>query len=290
MIYRGNFGGRASFGGGFKYKSAVLQLLIINVAVYLLCIVLNLASKEALVGFQKFFAVVPNLIFHKLRLWQLVTYMFLHSLSPMHIFFNMLVLFFLGRNVESSIGKTGFLKLYFASGIGAALIHIATSPSSPYPMLGASGAVFGVIMAFAMISPEKPVTLIIMLVFPMTVKAKYLALGLAVLQLLFIQSGDSGVAYWAHLGGMFFGYLFMKVKYRLPLPWRMPWAPRFQIKVNNPKPKQSKYQPVDAEAFISEEVDPILEKISRHGMKSLTRKERQILKKAHSHMKDVDPK
>ena len=290
MIYKGNFRGQPSFGHGFKYKSAVLQLIIINVAVYLLCIVLNLASREALESFQRIFSVVPNEIFHKLRLWQFVTYMFLHSLSPMHIFFNMLVLFFLGRNVEASLGKIGFLKLYFVSGIGAAIIHIAVNPGSPYAMLGASGAVFGVIMAFAMISPERPVTLLIMLVFPLTVKAKYLALGLALFQLLFIQAGDSGVAYWAHLGGMFFGYLFMKVKYKLPLPWRMPWAPRFQIKINNPRPKQSKYQPIDAESFISEEVDPILEKISRHGLKSLTRKERQILKKAHAHMKDADPR
>jgi len=287
MIYRGHFGGRPSFGYGFRYKSAVLQLIIINAAVFLFTLLLSFT--KLFEGFVYTFSVVPKLLTHRLYLWQFITYMFLHSVyNPFHIIINMLMLFFLGRHVEASIGRTGFLKLYFAAGVGAALIHVLTGISSPVPMLGASGAVFGVMMAFAMLAPERPVTLLLWFVFPVTVKAKYLVLGFAIIEFLSVRAGGN-VAHWAHLGGLLFGYIFMKAKYKLPLPWRLPWMPRFQIRIKGDREQANKYRPMDDYSFISEEVDPILEKISRQGMRSLTRKERQILKKAHARMKDSEP-
>jgi len=287
MIYRGHFGGRPSFGYGFRYKSAVLQLIIINAAVFLFTLLLSFT--KLFEGFVYTFSVVPKLLTHRLYLWQFITYMFLHSVyNPFHIIINMLMLFFLGRHVEASIGRTGFLKLYFAAGVGAALIHVLTGISSQVPMLGASGAVFGVMMAFAMLAPERPVTLLLWFVFPVTVKAKYLVLGFAIIEFLSVRAGGN-VAHWAHLGGLLFGYIFMKAKYKLPLPWRLPWMPRFQIRIKGDREQANKYRPMDDYSFISEEVDPILEKISRQGMRSLTRKERQILKKAHARMKDSEP-
>lgn len=179
MIYKGYFGPRPTFGHGFKSKTAVKQLIIINVVVFFISFFLPRPKAYRL--FLEIFSVVPVDIIHKFHVWQLLTYMFLHG-GVFHIFFNMLILFFLGRHVEASIGKKGFLKLYFTAGIGAGLIHVLTSMDSAVPMLGASGAVFGVMMAFAMLAPEQPITLLVMFILPITVKAKYLVLGLALIE------------------------------------------------------------------------------------------------------------
>jgi len=298
MSYYSSFDSRPSYRPSFKMSSAIKQLIIINFVVYFISVVLFIVGPQG-VHFKFYnyfigiFGVVPATISHKFFLWQFVTYMFIHSLSPWHIIFNMLMLFFLGRLVENRIGKKAFLKLYFTAGIGAGLIHLILNINSSLPMIGASGAVYGVIMALAMIAPEQPITLLLFFVLPITLKVKHLVLGIifiVVMGVLLMGVSDTGVAHWAHLGGLFFGYLFMRVKYRLPLPFRI--RPRIKL-YSRPRirrPKAQKYHPIDADTFISEEIDPILEKISRSGINSLTRKERRILKRAHGHMRDTRPR
>jgi len=159
-------------------------------------------------------------------------------------------------------------------------------------MIGASGAVFGVMMAFAMIAPEQPITLLLFFILPVTIKAKYLVLGaifLVTMSIITMSGAQTGVADWAHLGGLFFGYLFMRIKYRLPLPFGTLFRPKLNIRAKLHQRKESKYEPIDTETFISEEIDPILEKISSQGIHSLTRKERRTLKRAHSQMKKPRP-
>jgi membrane associated rhomboid family serine protease len=265
---------------GPKLTPTIKALIIVNVVVFVLEVILGRTSV------LYYLSVVPYLLIHKLFLWQLFTYMFLHG-SPWHLLFNMLVLWMLGSDVEARLGKRQFLQLYFLSGVGAGLCHAAVSWGSTVPMLGASGAVFGVLIAFAMLFPERYITLFVYF-FPLTVKAKHLAMGFAALEILWVVSAArDGVAHFAHLGGFVFGYVYMKWRYRLSLPFA--FAERFADSMKRRwywgKRPEHRYTPIDADEFISEEVDPILAKISRHGIGSLTRREKRILKKARSQMK-----
>ena len=146
--------------------------------------------------------------------YQLVSHMFMHA-NTGHLLFNMLSLFFLGPMVERVFGTRRFLFYYLFAGFGAALTHLAfmyyqIDISGDYtginiPVLGASGAVYGVIIAFAVLFPDVR----LMLIFPpIPIKARYLAAGLIALDLFSGISGYStGIAHFAHLGGALFGYL-----------------------------------------------------------------------------------
>ena len=143
--------------------------------------------------------------------WQLVTYGFLHG-GMMHILFNMFALWMFGVQIENAWGSKRFSIYYFACLIGAGLIQLvvatlAANSAVPeiYPTIGASGGVFGILLAFGMLFPNQ----IIMLIFPpIPMKAKYFVLIFGGLELFFAVSGtQAGVANFAHLGGMLFGFL-----------------------------------------------------------------------------------
>jgi len=273
---------RPAFRFGPRLTPTVKVVITVNVAAFVL---------QAIVGRTRLFpylCVIPRLLIGKLFVWQLFTYMFLHG-SLWHLLLNMLVLWMFGSELESHLGRRRFLQLYFLSGIGAGLCYAFTSwgPRALVPMLGASGAVFGVLMAFAMLFPDRYITVFIYL-FPVTIKAKHLVLGFTFFELLSVISvAKDNIAHFAHLGGFLFGYIYMKAKFGLPLPYafaqRLSYALKRRLLWRNRH--RFKYKPLDVEEFIDREVDPILAKISRHGISSLTRKERRILKKARSQMR-----
>ncbi len=277
---------------GPKLTPTVKVLIIINVLAF---IVTTRALNKAIplyilqnrTSWPLDLCLVPHLLFHKAFFWQLFTYMFLHG-GVWHLLLNMLVLWMFGSTLEARLGRKQFLQLYFLSGIGAGLCHAVASWGSRIPMLGASGAVFALLLAYAMLFPDRYITFLLFFVFPLTLKAKHLVLGFAILEILsVISASHDNVAHFAHLGGLLFGYIYMKAKFRLRLPYA--FASRFSDALKRRwlwrGPPKQKYAPIDAEEFIDREVDPILAKISRYGMSSLTRKERKILKKARSQMK-----
>ena len=146
--------------------------------------------------------------------YQIVSHMFMHA-NISHLAFNMLSLFFLGPTVEYALGPKKFLILYLAAGFGAAFLHFAVkyytisilgfSHEINIPVLGASGAVYGVVVAFAALFPERRLQLIFI---PVPIKAKYFVTGMLVLDLFFGFSGaSSGVAHFAHVGGAITGFL-----------------------------------------------------------------------------------
>ena len=143
--------------------------------------------------------------------WQLLTFSFLHG-NFMHLFVNMLALYMFGRDVERTLGSSRYLRLYVAAVLSAGLVQLAVvsflSEGRPYPTIGASGGVFGVLLAFAMLFPRR----IIVLLFPPIPMPAWLFVGAYALFELFngVTGTESGVAHFAHLGGMLGAYLVLQ--------------------------------------------------------------------------------
>lgn len=192
------------------------NLLIVNVIMF----IATLVNENFMVGtFAMFYPSSPFF-----RWWQPLTHMFMHG-GFWHIFFNMYTLLMFGMVVERALGTKKFLFFYFVTGLGAVALHtgvewlevkqmiasgdpasqIAYSNLLRTPMLGASGAIYGVLMAFAMLYPEARMTLLFP---PVTLNAKWMVAIFVVLELTTGIAGTRlGIAHFAHLGGMLFGFL-----------------------------------------------------------------------------------
>ena len=190
--------------------SAAITLLIITVVAYFLQMS---AFTDALRIFALWPVATPGMINlgdgttlnTGFGLWQLVSYGFLHG-GLAHLFFNMFALYMFGMPIERLWGTRRFLIFYFVCMIGAGLVQLAVAHLSGeiYPTIGASGAVFGLLLAFGMMYPNARIMLLIP---PIPLKAKYFVVGYGLLTLFFGMTGTmSGIAHFAHLGGMLFGF------------------------------------------------------------------------------------
>ena len=152
--------------------------------------------------------------------WQLVTYSFLHA-NVVHLFFNMFALYMFGGDVERLFGPKRFLKLYFASVIAAAvtqLIFSSVSGGEPYPTVGASGGIFGLLLAYAIYFPNR---MIVLLIPPIPLPARLFVILYGTLELyLGVTGTQEGVAHFAHLGGMLGAWLLIQYWRGRP-PFRM---------------------------------------------------------------------
>jgi membrane associated rhomboid family serine protease len=162
------------------------------------------------------FGLTPVLVIHNFFLWQLVTYIFLHG-GAIHILFNMLGLWMFGSDLERLWGARKFTTFFFVCGIGAGLVTVLVSPSSPIPTIGASGAIYGILLAFGMLFPNR---IIYWIIFP--IRAKWFVIIMGGLAFYFsLTSSGTGIANVAHLGGMLFGWLYLKGGNLIPgFRWR----------------------------------------------------------------------
>ena len=199
-------------GLGGRITPGVKALLIANVSVFALQVLAQqIAGSEDVV---LIFGLLPNLVLHKFQLWRLVTYMFLHSTSWLsHLLLNMLMLWMFGTEVERVWGTREFVKYYFLCGIGAAITTCFVFRDSN--TIGASGAIFGVMLAYGLMYPNRQI--FFWFIFPMrAISFVLLCVGIELFSLLSLQDG---VAHFAHLGGMLFGYLYLKRAWRLKEFW-----------------------------------------------------------------------
>lgn len=190
------------FGG--PVTRTVKALIITNLAVYLLQIVSHLLGSRFI---DLYFGLVPIRVTQELMLWQFVTYMFLHG-GVFHIFFNMLTLFMFGNELERYWGTPRFLNYYFTTGIGAGVCSWIVAPNSFVIVIGASGAIYGLLLAYGLTYPNR----IVYLNFLLPVKVKWLVLIMGAMAFFSSFDRQSGVADIAHLGGMVIGYLVLKGK------------------------------------------------------------------------------
>ncbi len=265
--------GRPSFGFGPSLTEWVKILLIANVAVFLVQMIAG-------PSFTRMFGLVPADVLGKLRLWQLVTYMFLHG-GFFHILFNMLILWMFGSEMERTWGPDTFIRFYFFTGIGAGVLSWITAPSSTSVTIGASGALFGILLAYAMTYPNRMV--LIYFLFP--VKVKYLVIVLGVLNFIAaFNPHSSGIANFAHLGGLLFGYIY--IRWFGVSSWGRPrgkgwWDPASWSEAVRKWRAKRRLKVIDLQkrrdAERRREVDRILEKIAHEGMQSLSSRERRIL-------------
>ena len=204
--------------GGFlsTIPSVTKNIIIINVIMFLA----TLVNEDFMIRtFAMFFPASPLF-----KWWQPVTHMFMHG-GFWHIFFNMYTLLMFGTMVERTIGTKKFLTFYFVTGLGAVALHsgvqwiqaqhfLSAGAELSYwnilrtPTVGASGAIYGVLIGFAMLYPDAPLTLIFP---PITLKAKWFVVIFAVIELATgVRGVTDGVAHFAHLGGMLFGFLLLR--------------------------------------------------------------------------------
>jgi membrane associated rhomboid family serine protease len=238
----------------------VRNLIIANIVVFFL--------EQTAPGIASALVLVPSYVV--IRPWTAITYMFLHA-SVSHIFFNMLGLYFFGPRVEERLGSRRFLWLYFISGIAGALLSTFLAPRAP--VVGASAAVFGVMLAFARFWPDVR----LLLFFFIPVEARIAVMLMVVMSLWSGMHGSqTGVADFAHLGGFLGGWLYLK--------WieRAQGVKRFRSKTVAPVGRDvlSNWKRVDVQRVHEvnrDEVNRILDKISAKGLASLTPQERLFL-------------
>lgn len=221
--YPGPSGISYSFGPG-PLTPAIKAIMIANGLVFIVTFF------QPILGLQ--LGLAPKFLIENYAVWELVTYMFVHA-GPMHLLFNMLMLYFMGVELERMWGTRYFTKFYFACGIGAGVTQVllgllpgAIGQQFYYTStVGASGAIFGVLLAFALYFPTRP----ILMFFLFPVPAKYFVMIIIAIELLLFGGGGGGVAHSAHLGGAVTGYLYLKrprlnlfseIQYRY-LKWRI---------------------------------------------------------------------
>lgn len=231
-------------------------------------------------------------------IWQLITFQFMHG-GWMHLLLNCWAIYVFGRAIEETLGRKKFLFLYFSSGVLGGLFQMVGAVLWPGHLggavVGASAGAFGLVAAFAMLYPERPLTMLLFFILPLTMRAKYLLVFCALIALFGIAFPGDGIAHAAHLGGMLMGIAYVwQITHG---QWRWPHLrktyrrapPRELANIRVAKWQDGSRQnreadELPADEFLSREVDPILDKISAHGIQSLTAREREILEKARAKM------
>jgi membrane associated rhomboid family serine protease len=194
----------------------VKLLVLVCAGVFLLQTLIQiLAPPYATLWLLKWFALIPSAVVPLMRLWQPFTYIFMHG-GLMHLLINMLMLWMFGRDLELIWGKRKFLNYFFLCGVGAGLIEVVVKtipiffgrPPSDVPTIGASGAIFGILIANAVLFPDRRIWLIPL---PVTIPMRpYVAVMGAIEFFATLGTGGDGVAHICHLGGMLVGYIYLR--------------------------------------------------------------------------------
>jgi membrane associated rhomboid family serine protease len=288
---------RPSLFGGFRFFPPVIKtLLISNVVIWLLLDFLlprfTISGVPIFAIFSEYLALWPlGTHFYP---WQLFTYMFMHG-GFWHLFFNMFALWMFGMELENTWGSRKFLAFYLTCGLGAGIANLFVAPllGQAAPTIGASGAVFGVLIAFGMLFPDRP----IYIYFLLPIKAKYFVAIYIGLELFYGVSGtEQGIAHFAHLGGAAVGFVYLLADMNL-IPVRRWWSDLFgglrrgsvvgRKWPGHEEIDDAKFydihtgKPLHDDRDVNQEViDAILDKISKGGYQSLTEDEKRILNEA----------
>jgi len=257
----------------FSFRScsnAVKCLIVVNTAVFII---------QALFGglTSYYFGLTPKLVAMKHYIWQPVTYMFLHG-GLMHIFMNLFVLYMFGRALEEKWGSLKFVEYYFVCGISAGFFIILTSFNNVFPTIGASGAIYGLLAAYAVMFPETYVYLYFL--FP--IKVKYFAIIIGVISFISgFADRVSLISNFGHLGGLIAGYVYIKLRSDY---FAVSRADSFKPLNDNEHGNVYDWNGRKKNESIPSEtrVNQILDKILKEGINSLTEEEKTIMNRCTS--------
>ena len=270
------FGGQNRFGGGMGGLrigpgglSPFIKWVLISCGVmYVLQMIFPGLTRALGLVPAEFFSDFPN------RIYQIVTYMFLHG-GFFHIFWNLFALWMFGTEIERTWGSRTFGKFYLLAGISGAILTLIFNNSQFSATIGASAAVYGVLIAYWRLFPEREVYIWFLL--PVKVKW-FVPIFMLIGFLPFILGRDNGVAHLAHLGGAVFGYLYLK------LDWRWKSLGR-KVKDLRYKRQEAKLQKRRQEAEdIMKRVDDILDKINDVGIENISKADRKFLEEASTEL------
>jgi membrane associated rhomboid family serine protease len=258
-----------------RWGPAVKYLVLTNVGIFLL----QQIAGDANNAIVTYLGLTPDFFISHFAIWQLATYMFLHG-GLWHLLINMLILYMFGVELEDHWGTREFLKYYFICGLGAGVLHLLISLGSPVPVVGASGAIYGLLAAFGILFPNRVLTLLLFFVLPVQILAKYLVMIFVGISLFYgIFGGENGVAHFAHLGGMLVGFLYLKLDWRFAAVGT--WFHRQSVN------RRMKIERADRqrEEQLRERVDAILDKINEVGYEKLSDEEKRALTQASRNLK-----
>jgi len=255
----------------------VKYLIIANAAAFILQI---LFAKIFHISLSPYLGLVPKYVYTKFTVWQLFSYLFLHG-SFWHILINMFVLWMFGCELERYWGSKEFLFYYFVTGVGAGIFSIIFDFNSTIPIIGASGAVYGILTAFGIIFPNR----LIYIYFIIPIRAKYFVIIFGIITFLSaFSTTSSGIAHFAHLGGMVIGFIYLKKNLRLEYIIEMWRQFRFSRRLKNIRNKQKRVRD------FKEQINIILDKINEVGYENLTEEEKKILHKVSSYLSKEEGK
>ena len=256
------------------FTDAIKILVSVNFVIYLLQ---SISGKEDV--FFKLFGLVPSSFISDLMLWQPFTYMFLHapfysSVGISHILLNMLGLWVFGRELEQAWGKSHFLKYYFITGVGSGLITYLFQMGSDNPVIGASGAVYGILLAYGFSYPNR--MLYIWGIIP--VKSMWLVIIMGSIAFFGVLGSGDGISHVTHISGMVIGYFLLKKN----------WSLRdvlFAIRKKTIEFQVQRHEEKDIKVnMLQKDIDMILEKIQKIGFSGLSDEEKSKLYEASKKM------
>ena len=245
------------------FTDAIKILISVNFTVFILQ---SISSSEII--FFSNFGLVPKLVWSQLKIWQPFTYMFFHG-DIWHVLINMFVLWMFGSELERIWGKKNFLRFYFITGVGSGLGTMLFGLQSTIPIVGASGAIYGVLLAYGVMFPNRTVYLYGII----PIKSIWFVIGIGVIAFFSSFNNVTNISHLTHLFGMIIGYLYLKRPVHFRSLWFSVFKKVLEYRIQNQEEKISR------SVEIERDLNSILDKINREGFKSLTQEEEERLYK-----------
>jgi membrane associated rhomboid family serine protease len=255
------------------FTDAIKTLIAINLGLWALS-----TFGQNQIDLSTIFGLSPGTVWPKI--WQPITYMFIHG-GFMHVAINMFVLWMFGSEMENIWGRSEFLKYYFLTGVGSGLIWLLVNAgNSAIILIGASGAVYGVLLAYGLMFPNRTV----LLYFIIPVKVKWLVIFLGVVAFLSSMTATSNISHLAHLSGMAIGYIYLKYSHY----WKG-LSINFRRKVVNIK-SQVEERKEQRRTMLKQEMNQILDKMNQSGYQGLGDYEKERLQEISQLLSEEEKK